>query len=47
MDRIQQGLHKRTTLAKKQVQRISKDDVKKFMKNNGFVLFTVVAVVIG
>ncbi|XP_060698160.1 excitatory amino acid transporter 1-like isoform X2 [Hemiscyllium ocellatum] len=47
MDRIQQGLHKRTTLAKKQVQRISKDDVKKFMKDNGFVLFTVVAVIIG
>ncbi|XP_059501038.1 excitatory amino acid transporter 1-like isoform X4 [Stegostoma tigrinum] len=47
MDRIQQGLHKRTTLAKRKVQRISKEDVKRCMKDNGFVLFTVVAVVIG
>ncbi|XP_078416170.1 excitatory amino acid transporter 1-like isoform X1 [Cetorhinus maximus] len=47
MERIHHGFHKRTTLAKKRVQRMSTDDMRKFMKNNGFVLFTVVAVIIG
>ncbi|XP_072371674.1 excitatory amino acid transporter 1-like [Scyliorhinus torazame] len=39
--------HKRPTLAKKRVPRISPKDVVKFMKNNGFVLFTVFAVIVG
>ncbi|XP_041042071.1 excitatory amino acid transporter 1-like [Carcharodon carcharias] len=47
MERIHHGFHKRTTLAKKRVQRMSTDDMRKFMKNNGFVLFTVLAVIIG
>ncbi|XP_069483241.1 excitatory amino acid transporter 1 [Ambystoma mexicanum] len=47
MERLQQGVRQRTLLAKKKVQNITKDDVKGFLKRNGFVLFTVIAVVVG
>nr|O57321.1 RecName: Full=Excitatory amino acid transporter 1; AltName: Full=SEAAT1; AltName: Full=Sodium-dependent glutamate/aspartate transporter; Short=GLAST [Ambystoma tigrinum]AAB88286.1 glutamate transporter 1 [Ambystoma tigrinum] len=47
MERFQQGVRQRTLLAKKKVQNITKDDVKGFLKRNGFVLFTVIAVVVG
>ncbi|KAM6328830.1 excitatory amino acid transporter 1 isoform 4-T4 [Alca torda] len=47
MERIQQGVRKRTLLAKKKVQSITKDDVKSYLLRNAFVLFTVVAVVLG
>ncbi|XP_072113530.1 excitatory amino acid transporter 1-like [Mobula birostris] len=46
MERIQQGIQKRT-LTKSRIRRITSDDVKKFGKNNVFVLFTVVAVIAG
>ncbi|XP_068278486.1 excitatory amino acid transporter 1 isoform X4 [Nyctibius grandis] len=47
MERIQQGVRKRTLLAKKKVQSITKDDVKSYLLRNAFVLFTVVAVIVG
>uniref|UniRef100_A0A8C5LMI5 Amino acid transporter n=1 Tax=Leptobrachium leishanense TaxID=445787 RepID=A0A8C5LMI5_9ANUR len=47
MERFQQGVRQRSIMAKKKVQNITKDDVKGFFKRNGFVLFTVFAVVIG
>ncbi|NXD22792.1 EAA1 protein, partial [Spelaeornis formosus] len=47
MERIQQGVRKRTLLAKKKVQSITKDDVKSYLMRNAFVLFTVVAVILG
>ncbi|KAM6230338.1 excitatory amino acid transporter 1 isoform 4-T4 [Porphyrio hochstetteri] len=47
MERIQQGVWKRTLLAKKKVQSITKDDVKSYLLRNAFVLFTVVAVILG
>nr|XP_009941952.1 PREDICTED: excitatory amino acid transporter 1 isoform X4 [Opisthocomus hoazin] len=47
MERIQQGVRKRTLLAKKKVQSITKDDVKSYLLRNAFVLFTVVAVILG
>ncbi|XP_067834589.1 excitatory amino acid transporter 1-like [Heptranchias perlo] len=47
MERIEQGFRRRTMSAKKRVQNISREDVKKFLNNNGFVLFTVVAVIVG
>ncbi|KAK2514851.1 hypothetical protein Q9966_015587 [Columba livia] len=46
MERIQQGVRKRTLLAKKKVQSITKDDVKSYLLRNAFVLFTVVAVIL-
>ncbi|XP_059830015.1 excitatory amino acid transporter 1-like isoform X2 [Hypanus sabinus] len=42
MERIQ-----KRTLTKSRIRRITSDDVKKFGKNNAFVLFTVVAVIAG
>ncbi|XP_062368581.1 excitatory amino acid transporter 1 isoform X4 [Cinclus cinclus] len=47
MERIQQGVRKRTLLAKRKVQSITKDDVKSYLMRNAFVLFTVVAVILG
>lgn len=47
MERFQQGVRKRTLLAKKKVQSITKDDVKSYLLRNAFVLFTVVAVILG
>lgn len=47
MERIQQGVRKRTLLAKKKVQSITKDDVKSYLLRNAFVLFTIVAVILG
>ncbi|XP_009077940.1 PREDICTED: excitatory amino acid transporter 1 isoform X4 [Acanthisitta chloris] len=47
MERIQQGVRKRTLLAKKKVQSITKDDVKSYLMRNAFVLFTVIAVILG
>ncbi|KAM9213834.1 excitatory amino acid transporter 1 isoform 4-T4 [Leptosomus discolor] len=47
MERIQQGVRKRTLLAKKKVQSITKEDVKSYLLRNAFVLFTVVAVILG
>uniref|UniRef100_A0A8B9G9M0 Amino acid transporter n=1 Tax=Amazona collaria TaxID=241587 RepID=A0A8B9G9M0_9PSIT len=47
MERIQQGVRKRTLLAKKKVQSITKDDVKSYLLRNAFVLFTVIAVILG
>ncbi|KAM5193363.1 excitatory amino acid transporter 1 isoform 4-T4 [Mantella aurantiaca] len=47
MERFQQGVRQRSLMAKKKVQNITKDDVKGFLLRNGFVLFTVFAVVIG
>ncbi|XP_042731232.1 excitatory amino acid transporter 1 isoform X4 [Lagopus leucura] len=47
MERFHQGVRKRTLLAKKKVQSITKDDVKSYLLRNAFVLFTVVAVILG
>ncbi|TFK11668.1 Excitatory amino acid transporter 1 [Platysternon megacephalum] len=47
MERFQQGVRKRTLLAKKKVQSITKDDVKGYLVRNAFVLFTVTAVIVG
>ncbi|XP_010129802.1 PREDICTED: excitatory amino acid transporter 1 isoform X4 [Buceros rhinoceros silvestris] len=47
MERIQQGVRKRTLLAKKKVQSITKDDVKSYLLRNAFVLFTIAAVILG
>ncbi|KAM6187899.1 excitatory amino acid transporter 1-like isoform 4-T4 [Sarcoramphus papa] len=47
MERFQQGVQKRTLLAKKKVQSITKDDVKSYLLRNAFVLFTIVAVILG
>ncbi|KAM9251402.1 excitatory amino acid transporter 1-like isoform 4-T4 [Cariama cristata] len=47
MEHFQQGVRKRTLLAKKKVQSITKDDVKRYLLRNAFVLFTVVAVILG
>lgn len=47
MERIQQGVRKRTLLAKKKVQSITKDDVKSYLLRNFFVLFTIIAVIVG
>ncbi|XP_078252941.1 excitatory amino acid transporter 1-like isoform X1 [Rhinoraja longicauda] len=46
MERIQQGFQKRT-VAKSRARRVTCEDVKRFGKNNSFVLFTVAAVVAG
>lgn len=47
MERFQQGVRKRTLLAKKKVQNITKEDVKSYLFRNAFVLFTVTAVIVG
>ncbi|XP_066469485.1 excitatory amino acid transporter 1 isoform X2 [Tiliqua scincoides] len=47
MERIQQGVRKRTLMAKKKVQSITKDDVKSYLLRNFFVLFTIIAVIVG
>lgn len=47
MERFQQGVRQRSMMAKKKMQNITKDDVKGCFKRNGFVIFTVFAVVIG
>ncbi|XP_060092057.1 excitatory amino acid transporter 1 [Heteronotia binoei] len=47
MERFQQGVRNRTVLAKKRVQSITKDDVKSYLLKNFFVLFTVIAVIVG
>lgn len=47
MQRFQQGVRKRTLLAKKKVQNITKEDVKNYLFRNAFVLLTVTAVVVG
>lgn len=47
MERFQQGVRKRTLLAKKKVQNITKEDVKSYLLRNAFVLLTVTAVIVG
>ncbi|KAK2495422.1 hypothetical protein MC885_015169, partial [Smutsia gigantea] len=47
MERFQQGVRKRTLLAKKKVQNITKEEVKSYLFRNAFVLFTVTAVIVG
>ncbi|XP_059947628.1 excitatory amino acid transporter 1 isoform X4 [Mesoplodon densirostris] len=47
MERLQQGVRKRTLLAKKKVQNITKEDVKSYLFRNAFVLLTVTAVIVG
>lgn len=47
MERFQQGVRKRTLLAKKKVQNITKEDVKSYLFRNAFVLLTVSAVIVG
>ncbi|XP_044150565.1 excitatory amino acid transporter 1 [Bufo gargarizans] len=47
MERFQQGVRQRSMLAKKKMQNITKDDVRSFFVKNGFVLFTVIAVIVG
>lgn len=47
MERFQQGVRHRSLMAKKRMQNITRDDVKGFLRRNGFVLFTVIGVVVG
>nr|XP_056704370.1 excitatory amino acid transporter 1 [Euleptes europaea] len=47
MERFQQGVRKRTVMAKKRVQSITKDGVKSYLLRNFFVLFTVIGVIVG
>ncbi|XP_040399142.1 LOW QUALITY PROTEIN: excitatory amino acid transporter 1-like [Cygnus olor] len=48
MECFQQGVRKHTLLEKKKkVQSITKDDVKNYLLRNAFVLFTIVAVILG
>ncbi|XP_003408041.1 excitatory amino acid transporter 1 [Loxodonta africana] len=47
MERLQRGVRKRTLLAKKKVQNITKEDVKNYLFRNAFVLLTVTAVIVG
>ncbi|XP_063151810.1 excitatory amino acid transporter 1 [Candoia aspera] len=47
MERFQQGVRKRTLMAKKKVQNITKEDVKSYLLRNFFVLFTILAVIVG
>ncbi|ELW53485.1 Excitatory amino acid transporter 1 [Tupaia chinensis] len=46
MERFQQGVRKRTLLAKKKVQNITKEDVKSYVFRNAFVLLTITAVIV-
>lgn len=47
MERFQRGVRKRTLLAKRKVQNITKEDVKSYLFRNAFVLLTVTAVIVG
>ncbi|XP_049504114.1 excitatory amino acid transporter 1 isoform X1 [Panthera uncia] len=47
MERFQRGVRKRTLLAKRKVQSITKEDVKSYLLRNAFVLLTVTAVIVG
>ncbi|XP_051972577.1 excitatory amino acid transporter 1-like [Xyrauchen texanus] len=47
VQQIREGIHLRSLKARKKVEDVSKDDVKTFLRRNGFVLFTIGAVVIG
>ena len=47
MERFQQGVRKRTLLAKKKVQNITKEDVKSYLFRNAFVRLTFTAVIVG
>ncbi|XP_046949428.1 excitatory amino acid transporter 1 isoform X4 [Lynx rufus] len=47
MERFQRGVRKRTLLAKRKVQSITKEDVKSYLFRNAFVLLTVTAVIVG
>ncbi|XP_061472433.1 excitatory amino acid transporter 1 isoform X1 [Rhineura floridana] len=47
MERFQQGVRKRTIMAKKKVQSITKEDVKSYLLRNFFVMFTIIAVIVG
>ncbi|XP_007428359.1 excitatory amino acid transporter 1 isoform X5 [Python bivittatus] len=47
MERFQQGVRKRTLMAKRKVQNITKEDVKNYLLKNFFVLFTIIAVIAG
>ncbi|KAG9466155.1 hypothetical protein GDO78_017133, partial [Eleutherodactylus coqui] len=47
MERFQQGVRQRSIMAKKKMQNITKDDVKGFLLKNGFVIFTIIAVIVG
>ncbi|XP_043925893.1 excitatory amino acid transporter 1 isoform X1 [Protopterus annectens] len=47
MERLQKGFRKRTVLAKERVQNIKKEDVKNFFLRNFFVVFTIIAVIVG
>ncbi|XP_068594755.1 excitatory amino acid transporter 1-like [Brachionichthys hirsutus] len=47
ISQIRARLQSRSLQAKKRVQNISKDDVKRFFMRNAFVIFTVAAVIIG
>ncbi|KAM6471791.1 excitatory amino acid transporter 1 [Liasis olivaceus] len=47
MERFQQGVRKRTLMAKRKVQNITKEDVKNYLLKNFFVLFTIIGVIAG
>ncbi|KAJ8401575.1 hypothetical protein AAFF_G00378920, partial [Aldrovandia affinis] len=47
VQQIREGIQLRSMRARKKVESISKDDVKGFLRKNGFVIFTVAAVIIG
>ncbi|XP_044088537.1 excitatory amino acid transporter 1 [Neovison vison] len=47
MESFQRGVRKRTLLAKRKVQNITKEDVKSYLFRNAFVLLTVTAVIVG
>ncbi|XP_027461646.1 excitatory amino acid transporter 1 isoform X1 [Zalophus californianus] len=47
MERFQRGVRKRTLLAKRKVQNLTKEDVKSYLFRNAFVLLTVTAVIVG
>nr|XP_043882521.1 excitatory amino acid transporter 1-like isoform X1 [Solea senegalensis]XP_043882523.1 excitatory amino acid transporter 1-like isoform X1 [Solea senegalensis]XP_043882524.1 excitatory amino acid transporter 1-like isoform X1 [Solea senegalensis]XP_043882525.1 excitatory amino acid transporter 1-like isoform X1 [Solea senegalensis]XP_043882526.1 excitatory amino acid transporter 1-like isoform X1 [Solea senegalensis]XP_043882527.1 excitatory amino acid transporter 1-like isoform X1 [Solea s len=47
LGRIQDGIRSQCLLARKRVQSITKDDVKRFFMKNAFVILTVAAVIFG